>query len=331
MSHEISIVNGKAEMAFIGSRSNIWQGLGQQLTEDAGLDVWRVEAGMDWLAKASPLAYMTENPGRHYYNGKRVLFRADNDAPLGIVSDRYNIVQPDEVLEFFRDLIEGAGFKMETAGVLFGGKKLCALAKVGESVKIGGIDEIKPYLLVGTSLDGSMATVAHFTATRVVCNNTLRMAIGANGKKAKIRVPHSKQFDASSVKDQIGIAQEVWHDFVEECETLSSIKLTRDEAITIAAEELDIKFDDDLLPPMMVQQNRTLDSILKLFDGTGMGANLATANGTGWGLVNAFTQWADHDSISVRSDKSRSVDRAQFGDRATLKTNVADRLLKDFA
>ena len=331
MAHEISIVNGKAEMAFVGSRTNIWHGLGQQLTEDASLETWRVEAGMEWLAKASPLAYMTENPGRHYYNGKRVLFRADNDQPLGIVSGRYNIVQPAEVLEFFRDLTEGAGFKMETAGCLFGGKKLWALAKVGESVKIGGVDEIKPYLLVGTSLDGSMATVAHFTSTRVVCNNTLRMAIGEHGKQAKIRVPHSKQFDFEVVKEGLGIAQDAWLNFIDECETLASIKLTREEAITIASEELDLKWDEDLLPPMMVQQNKTLDLIIKLFDGQGRGANLATARETGWGLVNAFTQWADHDSISARSDKSRSVDRAQFGDRATLKTNVADRLLKDFA
>jgi len=328
MAHEIDLSTGKAAMAFVGSRKEIWHGLGQELTDDADLDVWRVEAGMDWEALSSPVAYMTNNPGRHYYTGKRVLFRADNDYPLGIVSERYNIVQPKEVLEFFRDLTESAGFKMDTAGVLFGGKKLWALAKVGESVKIGGVDEIKPYLLVGTSLDGSMSTVAHFTSTRVVCNNTLRMAIGGKGQNAKIRTPHSQFFNVDSVKSKLGLASDVWENFVNECESLTKIKLSRDEAITIAAKHLNIPNDEDLLPKELVLTSKPLNNIIELFSGKGIGSDLKTADGTGWGLVNAFTQWADYDVINLRTDKSRAIDRAQFGDRATLKTDVANAILE---
>ena len=327
MAHEIDESTGKASMAFVGDRSKIWHGLGQELTEDADIDTWRVEAGMDWEAMSSPVSYMTGNPGRHYYSGKRVLFRQDTDAPLGIVSDRYRIVQPAEVLEFFRDLTESVGFKMDTAGVLFGGKKLWALAKVGESIKIGSVDEIKPYLLVGTSLDGSMSTIAHFTSTRVVCNNTLRMAIGDNGKLAKIKVPHSQIWDVDSVKEQLGIASDVWNGFVDEVNELTKIKISKNEAIMISAKELGIKNENDLLPMELVNTNPSLNHIISLFDGKGIGSELPTAKGTGWGLVNAFTQWADHDTVMLRSNKSRALDRAQFGDRATLKTNVADAIL----
>src|SRR6202044_3294118 len=102
--------------------------------------------------------------------------------------DNFKIVQPGAVLEFFRDLTAAAGFTLETAGTLFGGKRFWALAAIGETASIADpADKMKGYLLLSTACDGSMATEARYTTVRVVCNNTLSSARSAG---AKVRVTH---------------------------------------------------------------------------------------------------------------------------------------------
>ena len=98
-------------------------------------------------------------------------------------------MQPHDVLGFYRDLVSVSGFELETAGVLKGGKKLWALARTGDEMMLSGMDQVKGYLLLATSCDGSLATTAQFTSIRVVCNNTLQMAVGDN--LGAVRVPHS--------------------------------------------------------------------------------------------------------------------------------------------
>ena len=238
MAHEIAKkANGQDAMAFVGSRANVWHGLGQQLTEDASIDTWKTEAGLDWNAKSVPVQYAI-NAAVHSFKGRKVIYREDTGAALSVVSDAYKIVQPGVALEFFRNLTEENHFTMETAGCLFGGKKVWALAKTGKSVKLRGVDEIKPYLLMATSLDGSMATVAHFTATRPVCDNTLRMAIGANGASAKVRIHHNTDFEIASAQKELGIANQAWDNFITDCEKMIDFKLDRDLAIDVIAQEL---------------------------------------------------------------------------------------------
>ena len=109
---------------------------------------------------------------------------------------RYQVVQPKAVLEFYRDLTEISGFELETAGVLKEGKKFWALAKTGKEAALKGNDLVKGYLLLATSCDGTLATTATPTTIRVVCNNTLTIAL--NGATSAIKVPHSTSFDAQA-------------------------------------------------------------------------------------------------------------------------------------
>lgn len=89
-----------------------------------------------------------------------MLYRSDTKAPLSVVSNRYQIVQPREVLEFYRDLTEVSGYELETAGVLKGGRKFWALARTGQTTKLKGNDQVNGYLLLATSCDGTLATTA---------------------------------------------------------------------------------------------------------------------------------------------------------------------------
>lgn len=115
-------------MAYAGATP--WHGLGNQLTQKQPIDIWQREAGMDWQIQESPVHFKADAIGHlgsiHSFPEQKVLYRSDTKAALSVVSSRYQIVQPREVLEFYRDLTEVSGYELETAGVLKGGKKFWA-------------------------------------------------------------------------------------------------------------------------------------------------------------------------------------------------------------
>ena len=115
-------------MAYTGQTP--WHGLGNQLPEKQSLDIWQQAAGMDWTIEQSDVMFNVASDALHIrpYSDSKVLYRSDTLAPLSVVSSRYNVVQPHEVLHFYQDLVEACGFELETAGSLKGGRKLCALA-----------------------------------------------------------------------------------------------------------------------------------------------------------------------------------------------------------
>lgn len=169
-----------------------WHGLGNRLTEKQPIEVWAQQAGMNWHIRQSPVYFHSQRKTSVLYPGHQVLFRSDTEQALSVVSDRYQVVQPREILEFYRDLTEAGGFEMETAGVLKGGRKIWALAKTNQSAVLKRNDVINGYLLLATACDGTLATTAQFTSVRVVCNNTLAVAL-ANGA-CTVKVPHSTSF-----------------------------------------------------------------------------------------------------------------------------------------
>lgn len=126
---------------------------------------------------------------------------------------------------------------METAGVLRDGEKIWGLAKVNDGVEIVDGDVIKPYLLLATSYDGSLATTARFTSIRVVCNNTLQMA-RADNKSGVVKVRHDSTFDSDAVRRQLGIFKDSWERFQTEMRTLAGKTLRFHEAEAFAAKLL---------------------------------------------------------------------------------------------
>jgi phage/plasmid-like protein (TIGR03299 family) len=166
------------KMAYVGDAP--WHGPGNQLSANQPIEVWAQQAGMDWSIRESPVSFMTGDTDNlsviQSFPENKVLFRSDTKAPLSVVSQRFQVVQPNEILEFYRDLTEISGFELETAGVLKGGRKIWALARTGQSSTLKGNDVSNAYVLLATACDGTLATTAQFTSVRVVCNNTLAVA-----------------------------------------------------------------------------------------------------------------------------------------------------------
>lgn len=304
------------KMAYVGDTP--WHQLGNQLPPKQPIEVWAQKAGMDWTICNTPVRYLAEQAGSlgsiMTFEDQQVLYRSDTKAPLSVVSGRYQVVQPKAVLEFYRDLTEISGFELETAGVLKEGRKFWALARTGKEMALKGNDVVKGYLLLATSCDGSLATTATPTTIRVVCNNTL--AIALNGATSAIKVPHSTSFDAQAVKKQLGIAVSQWDSFMYSMKTLSERKVKTHESMNYFLKVL-CQSDNVVDPAQGLMNERALKKVQSLYEGHGRGAELAAASGTAWGLLSAVTEFVDHEK-RARSQEYR-LDSAWFGQGANLK------------
>lgn len=315
---------GFAEMAYAGDRP--WHGLGQRLEAGAPMVDWQKAAGMDWeIEEAEALFDIRSKVSNrstdailqdtHSFSGKKVLFRSDTGAPLSVVGDRYKPVQPAEVLEFFTELVEDQGFQMHTAGTLFGGKKFWALAKMEEERFVkANKDGIGGFVLLSTSTDGSMSTSAKFTSIAVVCNNTLGWANKQN-KGDAVRTMHTKQFDAAKVKQQLGLAKDSYDNLMKAAETLAETKISLEDA----EDFIKFLFTNSRLDAgkSAIEESRPFQTIMSLYNGEAMGADLSTREGTLWGAVNAVTEYVDHHSGGKTVD--RRLNQAWFGAGNTIK------------
>jgi phage/plasmid-like protein (TIGR03299 family) len=316
MAHEIDMSNDRANMAYVGETP--WHGLGFRLSEHSPLEVWAKEAGLDWTLESSP-AFFNDGTETLPVPGRVVLYRSDTRAPLSVVSDGYNIVQPMQVLEFYRDLITELGFEMHTAGVLRGGRKYWALAKVGQDFALGS-DRVENFLLLATSCDGTLATRATYTSVRVVCNNTLTLA---TDEKSIVNINHSSTFNANAVKGQLSLKTSGWEEFRAKAAQMAGRRVNRTEALSWL---IDI-FGNPALPVEEQPNARVMQRVFELWEGTGMGSSLPSAQGTAWGLLNAVTEYVDHHRGHKRDT---ALDAAWFGAGALAKAKtlevIADRV-----
>ena len=329
------------QMAYVGATP--WHGLGNALSPNQPIEIWAEQAGMDWKIESSNVSYMpTNDRGQSIimpYNDQRVLYRSDTHAPLSVVSQRYQEVQPKQILEFYRDLTEQSGFELETAGVIKGGKKLWALARTGQSKALRGNDVSNGYVLLATACDGTLATTAQFTAIRVVCNNTLAIALNGANSPSVVKVPHSTKFDAESVKHQLGISVKAWDEHMYEMRQLSLRKVTQHEATAYFDAVLN---NTELLLPEPMDgiipftgkpfskatdnpsqgQGKAMTKVMEMFNGQGRGAELSSAKGTAYGLLCAMTEFVDHERRAISTD--HRLDSAWFGAGASIKQRSLD-------
>lgn len=310
--------NGKHEMAYVGETP--WHGLGQVLTVGADIDTWKREAGMLWTIERSPVLFDIGNGAMETFEGQEVLYRSDNKDALGLVTPRYKPLQPGEVLEFFRDLVGAGGLELETAGTLLGGRKFWALAKTGHNFKLANGDAINGYLLLATSADGTMSTHARFTSVRVVCQNTLHIAV-QKSETGALRVPHSAHFDPSKVKKELGLLDDSWKTWTAKVTKMSKKKMTDDAAKEFFLNAFAKEADEDTkeLPP-------SIESVFTVYE-TAPGQEMAGR--TVWGAVNAVTRYLDHEKTS--RDPNIRLNNAWFKKGSRIKQKawaMAEELVK---
>ncbi|MDF5979433.1 DUF932 domain-containing protein [Pseudomonas aeruginosa] len=319
--------HGSSHRTYGVCRRSPWHGLGNRLSPKQPLEVWQREAGMDWQIQESPVHFKADAVGHlgsiHSFRNRRC-----STAPIPRHRSRWS---PSATRWCNRRRSwsstatspRSPATSWKTAGVLKGGRKFWAPARTGQNTSLKGNDLVNGYLLLATSCDGTLATTATPTTVRVVCNNTLTIAV--DGATRAIKVPHSTRFDAQAVKKQLSIAVSQWDEFMYRMRHLAERKVQWHEAMGYFMQVLCDAQPNNPLPDALPNE-RALRRVQSLYEGRGRGSQLEAANGTAWGLLNAVTEYVDHER-RARSNEYR-MDSAWFGQGAVIKQRALDAALQ---
>jgi phage/plasmid-like protein (TIGR03299 family) len=309
MAHELETVNGQT--AFASLREPAWHGLGTVFSEEvttaemlklAHLDNWNVRledvAIPEGFASDRSFSFVTRtNP-----------FNPEQNDVLGVVGERYVPLQNEDLFDFGDLMLDGGG-RWETAGSIKGGRQVFgSLALERETIldPNGVSDKVNTYLLINTSHDGSVAIQASITPVRVVCANTLNLALsslkGNKGVKQSFKIRHTATASGKvqQAREALGLANAYMDKFDELAQQMIQTEITKakfDEIVALAypAPEKDSKGS-------FKKHNDKIDLINAIY----VGQYNNTISGTAWGAFNALTERLDW-YRSGRGDSNESI------------------------
>lgn len=307
-----------------------WHGLGARVADCITVDEMRGAAGLNWSVERRPL--MAERSEKRGFDipvpDHFALVRSSDARVLDVVGAKYQIHQPADVMEFFRDFCSAGGATLETAGSLRSGRVIWCLADLRQSFRMAGGDEVRGYLLLAAPYRSGEATVARLTATRVVCANTLAMAMSGTAALER-RWSHALEFDPVAAGESLGLVRDNFGEFERNVRLLKKLRLTDAEAMRILAPAYQPGGCEgvegypeaaDALTAREELRNPTLTKVLEAYR-SAPGAE----PGTGWGALNAATYYADH---VARRDRDARLTSAWLGTEARRKTAVFRSLLE---
>jgi phage/plasmid-like protein (TIGR03299 family) len=329
MAHELEMQNGVA--SFASFREPAWHGLGTVFTEEKNTNEMLVAANLhNWNVRLEELeipSTLTSDKNYQYVVRTNPTDKTQTDV-LGIVGERYVPLQNEDLFSFGDNILDGGG-RWETAGSLKGGRVVFgSLALERETVldPNGVADKIKTYLLINTSHDGSVAIQASITPVRVVCANTLNVALNRTKKKDgvkqsfKIRHTQTAQGKVAVARQALGMANSYMDEFDKMAHAMISKEISAQQFndIILAAYP---KPDKDTKGAVKKWENK-VDLINDIYTGefNGMIAN------TAWGAFNALTERLDW-YRSARGGNNESMFAAASGFDPVINAEK-NRLLK---
>lgn len=264
-------------------REKPWHGLGTIVTDAPTSKDALVLASLDWQVEQRDL--YTADSG--IVPGYKANVRNTDLQVLGVVTDRYQVLQNEDAFRFTDELL-GEGVTYETAGSLQGGKKTWMLAKMPEKYIIAG-DEITPYLVVMNSHDGSSGVKVAMTPIRVVCQNTLNLALGQAKRVWTTKHTENIMSRVQDAKDTIFMANSYMAELGKSIDTLSHIKLSDRKVMEFMEEFFPVSEE---LSEGQKRNNKILlaDMKRRYFDAP----DLAWVGRNGWRFINAVSDFATH-------------------------------------
>jgi len=338
MSANLDMTNGRANIAFLGSRNDIWHRMGQEMAAGQSIEDWATAAGLGWSAIKVPAVVALEgDKWDHIDAAKRFLpapdrsfvVRSDTAGLLGYVSGEtdktgYQIVQPSDVLSWFdRYIAVDDRFALDVCGSLDGGRRIWATAKYNGDVQVGG-ESHAMRVLMSTTFDGSGATINQCTATRVVCQNTLRIA--HSDQSAAIKTRHSTRFDAAKVGRELAQLAQGFAQYKAIGDAMAQTEMSATQISDFFKTILEIPFDakkDDV-------SSRKMNQFADLSRAYSTSVREGAEKGSVWSALQAVTRYADHDRSVQKGDQSETVARfasAQFGTGDAIKGKAMNLLL----
>lgn len=292
-------------------RQTPWHNLGIRVQNAPSSKDALVLAGLDWEVVQKEIHTEDGRP----ISGYRANVRSSDGKVLGVVSDRYSIIQNREAFAFTDGLL-GSGVKYETAGSLMGGRRVWMLAKLPNEYIIRG-DRISPYLVFSNSHDGSGSIKVALTPIRVVCNNTLCLALQTTQRSWSTKHTGDIGDRMKDAKETLFRAEEYMDSLGKEIESLNKIKLPRRKAEEQVRQLIPIPEDATPLQEKNAQSQRDGIMLRYLY-----APDLKNLPENGYRFYNAVSDYATH-AKPLRETKSyqenlfaKTVDGNPFTDKA---------------
>jgi len=335
MAHNIDMTGGRANIAFMGSRKDIWHQLGTEMAPGMSIEDWAVAAGLNWQAIKSPARLSLHGPEfAHLSEAERAaivpdrfdIVRSDNGHPLGYASNVYQPCQPRDVLSWFQQYIGvDDRFSIDVAGSLKNGEIIWATAGYNGDISVAG-DKHRARLLMTTTFDGSGATINQATMTRTVCENTLRASL--SDKRAIVKTRHNTKFDARAVGKELGAIAQGFAEFKAMGDAMGSVHMSERDTVAFFKALLDIPFDATSADISGKKRN-AFDALANAYEVT---LNEGTPACTQWTALNAVTRYVDHDKNVKGDDKAESrFLSSNFGSGAAMKAKAIGLLMPRLA
>jgi len=309
--------DGTVEMAYVGATP--WHGLGKSVDH--------IMKAAECLEFAQ-LGWTVEKVGIRTFEGVEVVgryatVRRDTRKALGIVGERYTIVQNVDAFTFMDAVTETGEAKYHTAGSLGGGTMIWLLAKLPESVAVADKDLIDQYILLSNSHNGWSALTVKWTPVRVVCQNTLTAAL--SGGKRGIRHSHTLSITGKvkSTRELLGLGRSYFAGFGEEAQRLADKRVTEGMLTGLFGSLYAIdpkRMEMVLAGDKAVAKERAAQEITELYH-AGANNQIAGIGGSAWALYNGVTEYVTH-GRPVRGEGVAAAERAFF--RTNLGSDMQD-------
>jgi phage/plasmid-like protein (TIGR03299 family) len=331
MAHELCIETetGKASMMYVGDEP--WHGLGTKLDGPATAQEAISAAKLDWRVIKIPLYAGGDGERKHRVPDRFAIVPAHRwgkeDCPVfGIVGSDYTALQNHETFEFFDSIVGKGAAIYHTAGGLGDGERIWILAKLPSDITVAGNDVASKYLLLSNSHDGNNSVQIKFTPVRVVCQNTLTMALG---RGPTVRVVHTRDVRQRLMQSEklLGIVNSRFNRIEEVFKKTAQFKMS-DKRLSVflnrvfpdpqkpeARDSVDERYHQEL---MRAQQNRLWATY---FFENGKGNKEKPVVGTLWAAYNGITEFVDHRARANQSDERR-LDAIWFGDGYLVKARA---------
>lgn len=301
-----------------------WHGLGRKVGPNLSPDEMLKEAGLDWEVEKVPAFYIDPLTNQQMPTGMSALLRkTDSKLLTNVPLDNWNPCQNRDAMAIFDDVVKMGHMEMHTAGSLKGGKHVWALAKTKESFRVFRDDLVEQYFLFSNPHEYGKTILLGATAIRVVCNNTISLALNAGNAKNMMRINHRRKFNVEEVKALLGFSFNSLMEYKEAAEFLGS-KSFKNESIK--------EYFTELFPFTSGNDNERTRDLSKnaamAFRTLENQPGTEFAHGTWWHAFNTVTFMVDH--LLARQADTR-VYNAWFGSGKTLKEEALSLALEKAA
>lgn len=323
MAHNLSIVNGIAEMAYAGEKP--WHELGTQVQGLMTAQEALQAAHLDWDVERRQLYMASGQLAKTCF----ATVRTDTGDVLGAVGPGYTPLQNREAFALLDSIVAENLAMYETCGALQQGARVWLLAKLPESVAVLDRDPMEQYLLLANGHDGTLAVNVMWTPIRVVCNNTLSAALGSKqGRRYSTMHTlniHNRVAEAQKV---LGLSKEYFQEFVKQAEVLATHKYTHDEVNQFFGSlfQLDPMRVGELIraggqfSAVSDADDAKEKAVVNIFKLAEVGKGNQEWASTSWGLYNGLTEWIDYHRHTRRDHPAeRRFEGSWFGNQARLR------------